>query len=65
MAATHNNGSDLNDNIAESVNDEAVGTARPAYPHKLDAIVLAGTHRNPKRLIAGKNKAFLEIDDRP
>ncbi|MDX1460241.1 MAG: NTP transferase domain-containing protein, partial [Xanthomonadales bacterium] len=36
-----------------------------AYPHPLDAIVLAGTHRNPKRLIAGRNKAFLEIDARP
>jgi GTP:adenosylcobinamide-phosphate guanylyltransferase len=36
-----------------------------SYPHKMDAIVLAGTHRNPKRLIAGKNKAFLEIGGRP
>lgn len=34
------------------------------YPHKLDAIVLAGTHRNPRRLINGRNKAFLEIDGR-
>ncbi len=35
------------------------------YPHGLDAIVLAGTHQNPKRLISGKNKAFLEIGGRP
>ncbi len=32
-----------------------------AYPHLLDAIVLAGTHRNPNRLIAGRNKALLEV----
>jgi len=32
-----------------------------AYPFPLDAIVLAGTHQNPKRLIAGRNKAFLEV----
>ncbi len=38
--------------------------ARAVYPQKLDAIVLAGTHTNPRRLIGGKNKAFLEIDGR-
>ena len=32
-----------------------------AYPFSLDAVVLAGTHQNPKRLIAGRNKAFLEV----
>ena len=32
-----------------------------AYPFALDAVVLAGTHQNPKRLIAGRNKAFLEV----
>jgi len=32
-----------------------------AYPYPLDAVVLAGTDGNPKRLIAGRNKAFLEI----
>jgi len=32
-----------------------------AYPFPLDAVVLAGTHQNPKRLIAGRNKAFLEV----
>jgi GTP:adenosylcobinamide-phosphate guanylyltransferase len=31
----------------------------------MDAIVLAGTHSNPRRLINGRNKAFLEIDGRP
>ena len=32
-----------------------------AYPFPLDAIVLAGTHQNLKRLVAGRNKAFLEV----
>jgi len=32
-----------------------------AYPFPLDAVVLAGTHQNPKRLIAGNNKAFLKV----
>lgn len=32
-----------------------------AYPFLLDAVVLAGTHQNPKRLITGRNKAFLEV----
>ncbi len=32
-----------------------------AYPFPVDAVVLAGTHQNPKRLIAGRNKAFLEV----
>ncbi|MFT5138787.1 MAG: GTP:adenosylcobinamide-phosphate guanylyltransferase [Lysobacterales bacterium] len=64
MTATHNNGSDLNDKLAESQSEDATATVHPAYPHKLDAIVLAGTHRNPKRLIAGKNKAFLEVAER-
>ncbi len=36
-----------------------------AYAHPVDAIVLAGTHQNPRRLINGQNKAFLEIDGRP
>jgi GTP:adenosylcobinamide-phosphate guanylyltransferase len=35
-----------------------------SYGHKIDAIVLAGTHRNTKRLITGKNKAFLDIAGR-
>ena len=32
-----------------------------AYPFLLDAVVLAGTHQNPKRLISGRNKAFLKV----
>mgnify|MGYP005847719615 CR=1 FL=1 len=36
------------------------GAADP-YPEPIDAIVLAGTDDNPKRLIRGSNKAFLEI----
>jgi GTP:adenosylcobinamide-phosphate guanylyltransferase len=32
-----------------------------SYPEPLDAIVLAGTDNNPRRLIQGQNKAFLEI----
>jgi len=36
-------------------------TLRPAYPTPLDAIVLAGTDSNPKRMIEGQNKAFLEV----
>ena len=45
------------------------GTGKPesrrvqAYPFKLDAVVLAGTHQNPKRLIAGRNKAFLKVGE--
>ena len=35
-----------------------------AYPFPLDAVVLAGTHQNPKRLIAGRNKAFLEVGEK-
>lgn len=43
-------------------------TAKPSIPSErsgMDAIVLAGTHQNPKRLVDGRNKAFLEIDGRP
>lgn len=32
-----------------------------AYSDPVDAIVLAGTDHNPKRMIRGQNKAFLEI----
>ena len=31
------------------------------WPSPLDAIVLAGTDSNPKRMIQGRNKAFLEV----
>jgi GTP:adenosylcobinamide-phosphate guanylyltransferase len=34
---------------------------RTEYPAPLDAIVLAGTDDNPRRMIQGQNKAFLEI----
>lgn len=39
--------------------------ATPAYPAPLDAIVLAGTDSNPRRMIEGQNKAFLEIGGVP
>jgi len=39
-------------------------TRSDVYPFPLDAIVLAGTHQNPKRLIRGRNKAFLEMGER-
>lgn len=32
---------------------------------RMDAVVLAGTHRNPRRLINNQNKAFLELHGRP
>jgi molybdopterin-guanine dinucleotide biosynthesis protein A len=40
---------------------ESVTEKLAAYPAPLDAIVLAGTDRNPKRLIANRNKAFLDM----
>ena len=36
----------------------------PSFSHQIDAIVLAGTHRDPAHSIQGQNKAFLNIDDR-
>lgn len=35
-----------------------------SYPAPLDAVVLAGTDYNPRRLIANRNKAFLEVGGR-
>ena len=35
--------------------------SRQTYPEPVDAIVLAGTDKNPKRMIEGQNKAFLEV----
>jgi len=32
-----------------------------AYGRAIDAVVLSGTHNNPRRLVQGQNKAFLEI----
>ncbi|GEM_PF-825161 len=40
-------------------------SAASPQPRPIDAVVLAGTHQNPKRLVDGRNKAFLEIDGRP
>ncbi len=34
---------------------------KTAYPEPLDAVVLAGTDSNPRRMIEGQNKAFLEV----
>ncbi|MBN2053488.1 NTP transferase domain-containing protein [bacterium] len=31
----------------------------------IDAVVLAGTHRNPKRLVLNRNKSFLPINGKP
>lgn len=36
-------------------------TPGQTYPNPLDAIVLAGTDANPRRMIEGQNKAFLEV----
>ena len=38
--------------------------SQAAYPDPLDAIVLAGTDDNPRRMIQNQNKAFLEIGGR-
>lgn len=38
---------------------------RKAYAAPIDAIVMAGTHRNARRLISGRNKAFLDVGGRP
>ena len=37
----------------------------PSFSEPIDAIVLAGTHRNSRRMIHGENKAFLTIGGRP
>lgn len=36
-----------------------------SYPFPLDAVVLAGTDDNPRRMIRGQNKAFLEVGGKP
>lgn len=41
--------------------DNSQTKRKAAYPEPLDAIVLAGTDDNPRRMIQGQNKAFLEI----
>lgn len=48
-----------------SAEPQVGSSALDGYAQPIDAIVLAGTHQNPKRLIDGKNKAFLEIDGSP
>ncbi|NOR18636.1 MAG: NTP transferase domain-containing protein [Xanthomonadales bacterium] len=45
----------------EVVDSGSSDTRTDTYPFALDAVVLAGTHQNPKRLIAGRNKAFLKV----
>lgn len=40
---------------------ERLSQRADAYPFLLDAVVLAGTHQNAKRLIGGRNKAFLKV----
>lgn len=37
----------------------------PSFEKRIDAIVLAGTHSDPSRLLFGQNKAFLDMDGRP
>lgn len=51
----------------ETPPSEAAATDRRAsgYPFPLDAVILAGTHQNPKRLICGRNKAFLNVAGQP
>jgi molybdopterin-guanine dinucleotide biosynthesis protein A len=45
--------------------ETTAASTHPAYPEPLDAIVLAGTDDNPRRMILGQNKALLEIGGRP
>lgn len=52
-------------NESESIANTVPGENRDAYGRPLDAIVLSGTHQNPRRLVNGCNKAFLEIEGRP
>jgi GTP:adenosylcobinamide-phosphate guanylyltransferase len=40
---------------------ETASQTMPGYGAPIDAIVLSGTHQNERRLIGGRNKAFLEI----
>jgi GTP:adenosylcobinamide-phosphate guanylyltransferase len=54
--------SEAGSNGSRETGDPGQSPSRPdAYPFPLDAVVLAGTHTNSKRLIAGRNKAFLEV----
>ena len=49
------------DSSIDTTGTAASGRNTDSYPFLLDAVVLAGTHQNPKRLIAGRNKAFLNV----
>jgi GTP:adenosylcobinamide-phosphate guanylyltransferase len=49
------------DSSIDTTGTAASGRNTDSYPFLLDAVVLAGTHQNPKRLIAGRNKAFLKV----
>ncbi len=56
----------MNHNTVHNEGNKTSGSSSPgarsdAYPFALDAVVLAGTHQNPKRLITGRNKAFLKV----
>jgi len=53
---------DLNESSAADTPEQS-GRVADFYPFTLDAVVLAGTHQNPKRLITGRNKAFLKVGD--
>jgi len=46
---------------SETVDNGQLPCRADAYLFPLDAVVLAGTHQNQNRLIAGRNKAFLEV----
>jgi len=45
--------------------ESSVNKAPAAYSEPLDAVVLAGTDDNPRRMIQRQNKAFLEIAGKP
>ncbi|MDX1270127.1 MAG: hypothetical protein R3311_22360, partial [Oceanisphaera sp.] len=52
-------------NNAQAASASSPRAQSHSYPFPLDAIVLAGTHTNPKRLITGRNKAFLKVGGAP
>ena len=45
--------------------ENSINTPQAKYAEPLDAVVLAGTDDNPRRMIQGQNKAFLEIAGKP
>ena len=52
--------------VSESVVTRHLAEREPAgFGGAIEAVVLSGTHQNPRRLVNGRNKAFLEIDGRP